>query len=613
MRIKGLFNDNESDIDYIGYKNYINVFKYIIDNEQDLIEPPIVFGLHGDWGIGKSTFMNLLGKDLEKNKDNIVIRINPWEYREFQDIVSLFFIELYKELRKKSIIEKFKDGCDKLFELIYPLTVKFNSGVADFEYEISKIKDIEKANIIDKYINENHLRKENIDKLFNKTFLSNYKVIVFIDDLDRCSVDKVMNILESIKLFLNTNRCIFFLGCDVNYLNSAVGNYYENFIKINNNILFDEKIENNQLDIYEERSTLSKFTKEYLEKIIQVPFHIPSIDKNSMEIYIDSILNGKYGKSDDNNNLLNLLKKKGSNFKNDIPKKLVKELFAKRIINPRRIKRVLNIIYLNYLFLLTKVKDITKDDINLLVLLAVINDENQTFYKDKLSSKEICIDTFNKIFMIIKKPEETEEMESPKETEGLEVNGERRIEKENVIEGFFEVFFNYTSITSKEEIIKCLSNITNILTVSNTTHIVTESNYTWGRLGEIESVSKTKRKIKNFLNNIDDSIALDFSIWYLKTIFLTQYDNGKLQAGIYNNSNLLIFKSKDGKVENFSKNYLIKFSYDSQNKYIKIILDTAKYASNLDREVFAEKEIIVSPSNIDSIKIKLIKVFGEED
>ncbi|WP_394806550.1 P-loop NTPase fold protein, partial [Clostridium baratii] len=58
--MKRIFNDNESEKDYIGYEPYINVFKYIIEDNNNLLTPPIVFGLHGEWGMGKSTFMNIL-------------------------------------------------------------------------------------------------------------------------------------------------------------------------------------------------------------------------------------------------------------------------------------------------------------------------------------------------------------------------------------------------------------------------------------------------------------------------------------------------------------------------------------------------------------------------
>jgi hypothetical protein len=415
-------------------------------------------------------------------------------------------------------------------------------------------------------------------------------------------VDKVINILESVKLFLNTNRCIFFLGCDVNYLNSAVANYYEKFIKVNDEILKNSKI---QYNIMDDMDSINRFTKEYLEKIIQVPFHIPSIDKNAMELYIESILNGRIEKTNEMSEFSKLLKKKGSQFKKEIPKKLVKELFAKRIINPRRIKRVLNIIYLNYLFLMTKTNVVTSNDFNLLILLAIINDEDHNFYESKLSSKEVCIDTFCENFMLIR------------ETDAIDESNEND-EKKSRIESLMNVFFNYTSINSKEDIISYLNNISSILTVSNTTHIITEYSNKWGKLGEIESVSKTKRKIKTFLNNIDNELALEFCIWFLKNIFLEEYDRGKLKVGIYNNYNLLIFRSESSKSDNFddkyfNNNFLLKFNYDSVNKEIKVILNTGKYISKLKQNIINEKELAVKYENIEDIKQKLTKIFkGEE-
>ncbi len=605
--IKGLFNDNESNIDYIGYKNYISVFKYVIDNEKDLIEPPIVFGLHGDWGIGKSTFMKLLSNELEKNEKNITIRINPWEYKNGEDIVSLFFIELYKKLCDKSLLQKLESGFDKLFELIYPLKLKFKSPVSEFEYDISKIKEAEKINMLNSYINDNHLRKENIKDIFKKTFLKEYKVIVFVDDLDRCSVDKVINILESIKLFLNTNRCIFFLGCDINYLNSAVGDYYEKFIKINNNILNSSNNEINRSICFNDKNSINKFTKEYLEKIIQVPFHIPPIDKNSMELYIDSILDNDKHIENDMKNQYNTLNSKGNSFKVFLSKKLIKELFAKRTINPRRIKRVLNIIYLNYLFLVTKMDTVIEKDLDLLALLAIINDEDQNFYKDNLCSKEVCSDTFNIMFEVLKKSDDDQEEKKDN------IRSQRNIDKQNIIESLFDTYFNYKEIRSKEDIVKNLENITNILTVSNTTHIVSDCNKNnWGVIGDIESISQTNRKVKTFLNNIDNEMALDFSIWFLKDIFLEKYICGNLQVGIYNNYNLLIFKSEKGQIgEDYNGNYLMKFTYESQIKNLKVVFDTGRYTSKLNREILSEKEILINENNIETIKEKIRKAFEE--
>lgn len=599
IKIKGLFNDNESEVDYLGYANYISVFDYIINEETGLIEPPIVFGLHGDWGIGKSTFMNLLKKQLDINNNNITIRMNPWEYKENDDIISLFFINLYKELKGKKLLGKLEEAFDRLFELIYPLKLKVGKNLFSAEYDISKIKDIEKANLLEKYVNENHLRKENIKQLLESPVLLKKRIIVFIDDLDRCSVEKIINILETIKLFLNYKHCIFFLGCDINYLNSAVANYYDKFIKINNSILNKE----NKTD---EKEAIYKFTKEYLEKIIQVPFHIPHIDKESMEVYIDTLLSGKYINVYKYEDMISLLKQKSSEFKTKVPHELIKELFSKRIINPRRIKRVLNLIYLNYLFLITKNSDVSRNDINLLVLLAIINDEEHYFYEESLSSKEVCLETFRDNYTMFGKMQDFDD----------ETTTITSIKKQSdVINQLFETFFRYVNLGSVNELNDYLSNISNILTVSNTTNILTGHTDKWGRIGEIESISRTKRKMKTFLNNIDNDKALDFCRWFLNDIFINLYDKGKINVGIYGNCNLLLFKT-NGNVNDsidFNESFLMKIFYNSSSKNISILFETGRYKTCLPRKYIKDTQIIINDSNYVEIQKKLCEEFGDED
>ena len=40
------------------------------------------------------------------------------------------------------------------------------------------------------------------------------RLVVFIDDLDRCMPEKAIEVLEAIKLFLDVQGCIFVLGLD---------------------------------------------------------------------------------------------------------------------------------------------------------------------------------------------------------------------------------------------------------------------------------------------------------------------------------------------------------------------------------------------------------------
>ncbi len=70
------------------------------------------------------------------------------------------------------------------------------------------------------------------------------KLVIFIDDLDRCLPDKAIEILESIKLFLNVRGTVFLIGADESRIKSSVKKK------------FGDNSEN------------------YLDKIIQVPFRI---------------------------------------------------------------------------------------------------------------------------------------------------------------------------------------------------------------------------------------------------------------------------------------------------------------------------------------------------
>ncbi len=54
------------------------------------------------------------------------------------------------------------------------------------------------------------------------------KLVIFIDDLDRCEDRKILEVLETIKLYLNTNSCIFILGIDPEAVEKTIIRYRKN-------------------------------------------------------------------------------------------------------------------------------------------------------------------------------------------------------------------------------------------------------------------------------------------------------------------------------------------------------------------------------------------------
>ena len=93
------------------------------------------------------------------------------------------------------------------------------------------------------------------------------RLVVFIDELDRCRPDTILETLEAIKLFLFKGKVAFVIGADERHISYAVKSKFRD-------------IEGIQIDI----------GKEYLEKLIQYPIRIPQLNADEVEIYIACLL-----------------------------------------------------------------------------------------------------------------------------------------------------------------------------------------------------------------------------------------------------------------------------------------------------------------------------------
>ena len=93
------------------------------------------------------------------------------------------------------------------------------------------------------------------------------RLVVFVDELDRCRPDTILDTLEAIKLFLFEGKVAFVIGADERHISYAVKSKFKD-------------IEGIQIDI----------GKEYLEKLIQYPIRIPQLNADEVEVYISCLL-----------------------------------------------------------------------------------------------------------------------------------------------------------------------------------------------------------------------------------------------------------------------------------------------------------------------------------
>ena len=101
------------------------------------------------------------------------------------------------------------------------------------------------------------------------------RIILYIDDLDRCPEDRVVEVLEAVNLLMAFPLFVVIVGVDPRWVKTALHNKYENQFKRNSDN--EEKIS----------------PANYLEKIFQVPFHLKDADDLSIKNMIENLASTK--------------------------------------------------------------------------------------------------------------------------------------------------------------------------------------------------------------------------------------------------------------------------------------------------------------------------------
>lgn len=99
------------------------------------------------------------------------------------------------------------------------------------------------------------------------------KLVIFIDDLDRCKPPKSVDIIEAINLFLGSKQCVFVIGVDTSTVVASVETKYKD--------LFER--------MHVSRAKVVSEGRFFLEKIIQVPLHVPPVTEDGITRLIEHI------------------------------------------------------------------------------------------------------------------------------------------------------------------------------------------------------------------------------------------------------------------------------------------------------------------------------------
>ncbi|GAB5401147.1 MAG: hypothetical protein Aureis2KO_27320 [Aureisphaera sp.] len=253
--------DLTEENDYLGIIEKADLIKTFLESNTDEFEQIKMFVLYGEWGSGKSTLMKYLEKELKGVFNTFFFE--AWEFENDTNLCFslLEFLTLKSEGASEQVIGDILKLGGKLFRgLGRSLKLKVPLAPGGPELEIDPSSFVEEFDADEKtfyQIKEDFkFQFRGWEDMVTKDKKTKHN-IVFIDDLDRCEPENVLNLLSALKLFFTYGKkTIFFCGIDKKAVEIAIKTKYFDYIK----------------------------STEYLEKIFDISFSMPKAE-NSIKLF----------------------------------------------------------------------------------------------------------------------------------------------------------------------------------------------------------------------------------------------------------------------------------------------------------------------------------------
>lgn len=325
-RLEGAANDQVAAVDQLGFRDYVTAFVGLI--RAPLTRPPITIGIFGSWGVGKSFLLRHIGDELRASAKEVeplgegqprprvhVVELNAWAYSASEAVwpslvrrvmecgereigwpfPGRFLLKLWRNLLWELHRER-----GKLIGAVFAGALLLTVFLWRLDFDVSllgaavaalglaglvKVVADTLANPLSRWVTAvmtsgeygedvDYMRRirHDLEHLSGRLEKENGRIVILIDDLDRCEPEKMVEVLQAVNLLLNFESYIVCLGIDARMVTRAIEKHYEGLL---------------------ERSGASGY--EYLDKIVQIPFRIPRPSDEEIQGFLTTQLREAVG------------------------------------------------------------------------------------------------------------------------------------------------------------------------------------------------------------------------------------------------------------------------------------------------------------------------------